>query len=89
MAKKLSIEERDKRRKQFIDDVDHNRIDVYKAVKEIRIILGMSQKGFAEHLGISKVVVSELELGKRNPTVNTLNKIFVLFGLEVGIKRKK
>lgn len=46
-----------------------------KRVKEIRAELKMSQSQFAESIGVSKSLISLIELGRKNPSVDTINKI--------------
>ena len=47
-------------------------------------ILGMSQKAYAQKVaGISPRILSEFETGSGNPTLATLEKIALPFGLKV------
>ncbi|MDC2867540.1 helix-turn-helix domain-containing protein [Bacillus sp. BP-3] len=46
-----------------------------KRVKEIRAELKMSQSQFAESIGVSKSLISLIELGRKNPSIETINKI--------------
>ncbi|MCU5414788.1 helix-turn-helix domain-containing protein [Bacillus wiedmannii] len=46
-----------------------------KRVKEIRAELKMSQSQFAESIGVSKSLISLIELSRKNPSVETINKI--------------
>ncbi|MCU5390537.1 helix-turn-helix domain-containing protein [Bacillus paranthracis] len=46
-----------------------------KRVKEIRAELKLSQSQFAESIGVSKSLISLIELGRKNPSVETINKI--------------
>jgi transcriptional regulator with XRE-family HTH domain len=57
-------------------------------IKERRDYLHLSQKDLAEMSGITFKSISEIELGIRNPTLGTLNKIFDILGLELSIHRK-
>lgn len=51
---------------------------------EIRKSLGLTQAQFATLTGITKRQVAEIETGKANPTVETLQRIGSLFGFSVG-----
>ncbi|KSV67499.1 transcriptional regulator, y4mF family [compost metagenome] len=53
-------------------------------VVEIRKSLGLTQEQFATLTGITKRQVAEIETGKANPTVETLQRIGSLFGFSVG-----
>ena len=44
-------------------------------IKEIRIARGITQKRLSELTGLSQQHISEIERGKKNPTLKTLNKI--------------
>lgn len=54
------------------------------AVVEIRKSLGLTQEQFSSITGITKRQVAEIETGKANPTIETLNRIGQLFGFSVG-----
>jgi len=54
------------------------------AVLDIRKSLGLTQEKFAELTGITKRQIAEIETGKGNPTVDTLDKIGKLFGFSLG-----
>jgi DNA-binding XRE family transcriptional regulator len=55
------------------------------SLREMRQALGMTQAQFAKHFGLTRIQVSDLENGKSNPTLETLNKIGRPFGFEVGL----
>lgn len=59
------------------------------AVAEIRKSLGLTQDQFAMITGITKRQVAEIETGRANPTVETLNRIGKLFGFTAGFVPKK
>ena len=46
--------------------------------------LGLTQPEFAAHRGISVQALRQIESGRGNPTVETLDKIVAVFGLQVG-----
>jgi len=59
-------------------------IDIRKATRQMRKILGMTQKEYAKKVaGISPRILSEFENGTGNPTLATLQKIDSPFGLKV------
>jgi transcriptional regulator with XRE-family HTH domain len=87
----------DKRRKAI--DKDAQRIAFYKAiavgeltfqeaVKRMRALSRFTQQEFADHRGVSIKAIKEIERGVGNPTVNTLNQIATIFGLEVSLIRR-
>ncbi len=64
-------------------------IELTDALKLMRRISGLNQIDFAKHRGISVNALRQLESGQGNPTIETLNKVVSVFGLEVGLVAKK
>jgi len=54
------------------------------AVAAIRKSFGMTQEEFAKTLALTRRQVAEIETGKANPTLETLERIGRLFGFSVG-----
>jgi len=59
-----------------------------KIIQQRRIYLNLTQKDVAEMAGITFKSISEIELGIRNPSINTLNKILEVLGLELSVQLK-
>lgn len=57
-------------------------------IAELRKGIGMSQKEFANVVGLTRRQIAEIETGTANPTIETLGKIGRLFGFEVGFVSK-
>lgn len=65
-------------------DLARGNIDVREATRRMRKILGMNQKDYARKVAaISPRILSEFESGSGNPTLATLEKIALPFGLKV------
>lgn len=60
-------------------------LELGDAVRRMRHISGLTQPEFARHRGISVQALRQIESGKGNPTVATLNAIAGVFGLKVGL----
>ncbi len=59
-------------------------IGIRQATRRMRKILGMNQKQYAQKVaGISPRILSEFESGSGNPTLATLEKIALPFGMQV------
>ena len=59
-------------------------IDIREATRQMRKILGMTQKEYAKKVAdISPRILSEFENGTGNPTLATLQKIASPFGVKV------
>ena len=55
-----------------------------EAVRQMQRLSGLTQPEFARHRGVSVQALRQVIAGKGNPTVETLNKIAAVFGLQVG-----
>ena len=55
----------------------------------MRRISKMTQPEFAKHQGLSVQSLRLIEAGKANPTIEALQKIASIFGLEVGRAEKR
>lgn len=61
-------------------------IDFGEAIKILRKeITGLKQQDFARLVGVSLRTLAQIESGKGNPTIKTLNQLLGLFGLKVGL----
>jgi len=91
----------DKRIKKIDNDIERAIRDAYyvkltsgkltitDGVKTIRKMSKLTQAEFAKHRGISIGALKQIESGKGNPEVNTLNKIVEIMGIEVGFVLKQ
>ena len=75
------------RRAVLYDAIARGEVTLQHAVKEMRAISRMTQAQFAEHRGVSLKTIKEIENGKGNPTIQSLNRIGQFFGLEVAFVR--
>lgn len=66
-----------------------NIIDLADAVKLMQRISRLTQPEFAKHRGISTAALRQIISGKGNPTIETINKVVGIFGLEVGLVPKR
>ncbi|MEN9349206.1 MAG: hypothetical protein RL372_184 [Bacteroidota bacterium] len=65
-----------------------NNQQIGKIIQERRDYLNLTQKDVAEMAGITFKSISDIELGIRNPAVNTLNSVLDVLGLELTIHIK-
>ena len=59
-----------------------------KTIKERREVLQVTQETLAEVSGIGLRTLKQFESGKGNPTLQTLQKIADVLGMEVSLKLK-
>ncbi len=57
-------------------------------IKERRAVLGLTQQDLSDYTGLSVRIIKSIEAEKGNPSLNTLEKIAEVLGLEVVIKVK-
>ncbi len=65
-----------------------NNQQIGKIIQERRDYLNLTQKDVAEMAGITFKSISEIELGIRNPSINTLKSILDVLGLELSVQIK-
>lgn len=71
-------------REDLYRDLASGRIDIRQATRQMRRILGMTQRDYALKIAdVSPRILSEFETGSGNPTLATLEKIAFPFGLKV------
>lgn len=76
-------------KQQLREAGERGEISLGETVRRMRKISGMNQKVFAQKIvGVSPRVLTEIELGRANPAVETLNKIGRAFGYKVGLRHK-
>lgn len=59
-----------------------------KLIKERRAVLGLTQQDLADYSGLSLRIIKSVESEKGNPSLNTLEKIAEVLGLELVMKVK-
>ncbi len=60
-----------------------------KTIKERREVLQVTQETVAELSGVGLRTLKQFESGKGNPTLQTLQKLADVLGMEVCLKLKK
>lgn len=58
-------------------------VQIGQLLKDLRDERGWSLREFGLIVGMNKTYLGEIELGKRNPTINSLEKIVAGYGLTV------
>lgn len=89
---RLSRDEQNALRSTFYEKIGRGDMTISEAMKAMRKMTGLTQAEFAEHRGVSRRVIQDIERGTGNPTVDSLNSVAKLFGLQVGfvpIRRKE
>jgi len=76
-------------RDQLMADIEQGHLELGEAVRRMREISGLTQEQFAKHRNLSLLTLKQIETGKGNPTVATLDKIGRIFGLAVGFTKRR
>jgi len=63
--------------------------DLIKILKERREMLSVTQKHLAELAGVGLRTLKAIESGKGNPTLETMNKLADVLGMELKLEVKK
>ena len=63
--------------------------ELIKTIKERREVLQVTQETLAELSGVGLRTLKQFESGKGNPTLQTLQRIADVLGLEVNLTIKK
>lgn len=58
-------------------------VQIGQLLKDLRDERGWSLREFGLIVGMNKTYLGDIELGKRNPTMNSLEKIVARYGLTV------
>ena len=79
----------DKERELSIE-VERAKLILAEKLVEIRERQGITQAGLAKKLGVTQQVISRIEGGENNLTLNTLIKLMAVYGivLKIGLGRK-
>ena len=57
---------------------------LHKALRLMRVFHDLAQKDLAQKLGISKSYLSEIESGKKTPTLDLINRYSEIFDIPVS-----
>jgi transcriptional regulator with XRE-family HTH domain len=63
--------------------------EIGKQIKERRKVLRITQPDLAEMAGISINTLYKIERGQANPTVDILNKVADILGMEIKLEVKQ
>jgi transcriptional regulator with XRE-family HTH domain len=66
-----------------------NVTELGKILRERRQLLKLKQEDLAEISGIAIKTIYGVELGKGNPSIETLMKILKVLGMEMNVQTKK
>lgn len=64
-------------------------MDIPKIISERRKALGITQTELAELAGVGIATVKDIERGKGNPSLKTLEHLRTVLGFEIELKIKK
>ncbi|MEZ5447840.1 MAG: helix-turn-helix transcriptional regulator [Thiolinea sp.] len=83
-ASRDAVEAGIRAREALFEDIAAGRLALPEAVRRMRKIVGMTQPEYARLVGIAPRVLMDIERGKANPRLDTLEKLAKPFGLQIG-----
>ena len=69
--------------------INHTLRDIGTVIKERRALLGISQQDLSDYSGVGISTVKDLERGVGNPSLQTLQKILDVVGMEMVLQVKQ
>ena len=67
-------------------EAESEKYEVAATVRRFRESTGLSQRGFAQHVGKPQSTISKIERAEMNVSVGLLNEIFGYFGKKIRIE---
>lgn len=61
-------------------------IKIGKIIKKRRVELNLELKDLQDYSGVNYASISDIENGKANPTIKTLEKLLDALGMEINIE---
>lgn len=84
----ISLREQIALRQQAIDDVlAHPEWSLADALRHIRVTLRLTTIEMAKLSGVSFRTLQDVEQGRSSGTIKTVNKLFAVLGLKLGVVR--
>ena len=74
-------------RREILDAIDRGELEIGAAVKALRRTTGKNQHEYAELTGISPRILMQIEQGRGNPTMKSLQKVLAPFGFTLSLRR--
>jgi DNA-binding XRE family transcriptional regulator len=85
--KHIGTEEETLRRREFLTSIPTSPQELGEMVRSLRKFSRLTQVEFALRVGVAVNILKEIERGRGNPTIETLNKIGKPFGLQASLVR--
>jgi len=85
--KRIGTEEETNRRREFMMSIPSASQELGEMVRSLRRFSRLTQVEFASRIGVALNSLKEIEQGRGNPTIETMNKIGKPFGLRVSLVR--
>ena len=73
-------------RELLFEGVRAEALSIAQALKMTRQIVSKNQAEYAKLVKVSKKIIADIESGKGNPTLSTLNRLFTPVGIEVSLR---
>ncbi|AOJ43190.1 XRE family transcriptional regulator [Burkholderia lata] len=85
----MSLPEQLALRRQAIEDVlAHPEWSLRESVRHLKKTMRLTSAEIAKLAGVSTKTIQDIELGRSDGTVQTMNRIFGMLGLKLGVVRQ-
>ncbi|MGC3025213.1 helix-turn-helix domain-containing protein [Burkholderia sp. DN3021] len=85
----MSLPEQLARRRQAIDDVlAHPEWSLRESVRHLKQTMRLTSAEMAKLAGVSTKTIQDIEQGRSDGTVQTMNRRFGMLGLKLGVVRR-
>ncbi|MEN8512335.1 MULTISPECIES: helix-turn-helix domain-containing protein [Burkholderia] len=85
----MSLPEQLALRRQAIDDVlAHPEWSLRESVRHLKQTMRLTSAEMAKLAGVSTKTIQDIEQGRSDGTVQTMNRIFGMLGLKLGVVRR-
>lgn len=86
----FSVQERMVLLDSMVDELANDSLTIHQAIRRLRVeVTGLTQDQFARMCKISVRTLVHMEHGEGNQTMKSLNKVFGIFGMRVGVMRRR
>lgn len=86
--KKPDMTQQLERRERLLAEITAGTLDVPAGIRRMREAAFLTRDEYARLVGVAPRALAQIELGRANPTLATLEKIGKPFGLKIGYRLK-
>jgi transcriptional regulator with XRE-family HTH domain len=86
----MTVRERTILLESILEELSNDSLTIGEAVRRLRVeVTGLHQSQFAKMCKISVRTLLQMEHGEGNQTLKSLNAVFTLFGMKMGVVKRQ